>query len=79
MKLYSVGYDLHGEEKDYKTLYQILGAMKGKRMLDSHWVFRSSLKAKQLRKLMKLIVNDDDEFFICEIVKGNVSGQFRKK
>ena len=74
--VYLISYDLNKTGQDYKVLYDTiknLGNNIWMHPLDSTWLIKSNLTAKQIYDKLKPIIDDNDLLFISEITK-NYSG-----
>lgn len=62
--LYTVSYDLHGDDADYTRLYKMLEKLCAVPHTESTFFFRSTESLETLCNLMQVYVNDDDSFVL---------------
>lgn len=68
MRTLLVGYDLNRPHQDYASLIDALKGQQGWwHYLDSTWLVRSELSAKQFRDHLKPHIDSDDELLVIDV------------
>jgi len=77
MPVHLVSYDLHNQ-RSYQPVWDLLGRLRGKRLLESVWIVNSSHNAGQLRDLLNQVIDNDDSVAVVELGPGINRGTRRR-
>lgn len=66
MALYFVSYDLR-KDRDYDDLYDLLGTLNAKKVLESTYCFNADKTAKELREQFREHIDADDGVCVNEV------------
>lgn len=72
-----IGYDLNEAGQDYKTLIDEIKELSGGTWwhhLDSTWLIRCELTAKQVRDHLKQFIDKNDELLVINVTADNWAG-----
>jgi hypothetical protein len=79
MRVLLVTYDLKKPSQEYSKLYEILKSLpKWWHYLESTWLILTSDSAKQLYDKLCPTLDDNDNVFLIEIIKGDYWGWLPK-
>ena len=68
MKSYLITYDLNSPGQDYNSLYEdIKGLGTWWHCLDSTWIVKSSLSAKEIRDKLSPSIDGNDAFLVAKM------------
>jgi len=81
MKTYLIGYDLNTPGKDYQPLIDKIKETFNTwwHGLDSTWIVKSNLSAEQIRDILRLLIDDNDELLVVSLTGESAWAGFKGK